>query len=154
MKMENEALIKVIAERHTTSHSLPWTRWNNFILYKLIFVKLENTLWHNHTVLSQLHVFTSTPCTLHPLTINDFINFISVSPYPFAYTTCFVRDWKFYKTFKSRPLEFRDELDRTAIVHSHVQIYLKYYNDTPQGTSFPWYELHLCINHHHKAVRF
>ena len=133
--MENEALIKVIAEIHSTSHSLSQTRQNNCILYQLIFVKLENKLCHNHTVLyytlSQLHVFTSTPCILYPLTIKEFIVIISVSSYPFANTSLFVRGLGMLQKLKSRPLEFGDELDRTATVHSHVHIYLKYYNDNP-----------------------
>ena len=32
-----------------------------------------------------IHVFTSTPCILYPLTITEFIVIISVSSHPFGY---------------------------------------------------------------------
>jgi len=108
---------------------------NNCILYKLIFVKLENILWHNRTILyytlSQLHVFTSTPCIVYPLTS---LSLLSVCHLIHLHPLLGLSEgWECYKTLKSRPLEFEDELDRNATVHSHVHIYLKYYNDNPTG---------------------
>ena len=81
-----------------------------------------------------IHAFTSTPCILYPLTITESIVIISVSLiHLLIYFIGLSEDWECYTTLKSRPLEFGDELGRTATVHSHVHIYLKYYNDNPKG---------------------
>ena len=70
---------------------------------------------------------------MYPLTINE-LSLLSVCRLIHLPPSLGLsEDLKCYKTLKSMPLEFEDELDRNATVHSHFHIYLKYSNDNPTG---------------------